>query len=546
MSPPPSIGAAPSPVGADTTCNRLHNKMRVIRGTSAALLLFGLVSSSAAADDFPANARSQVNVIIPSSLHKAGGARHKMSNFGNHPETGSMTLPVYWYFQMCELLPKGGDDPNSKGFPPRPKDPKTGHMQRWQPPFILMTWRGGCTFTAKARHAQMAGASALLIADTHCLCDDKVCMASASNDTHSGACQESEPPMADDGSGGDISIPGFLIHRDDAVPIKDTIVGKKQSVLMNIRWQKPKVNQVRFGVWTEWGDDDWIDEYGPLVNALGDKGHFRAHYVIHNGTRTNCGGGGSDTLCKDMCTNNGRYCYPTHDRNGTAVVLEILRRACIWKHYGPAEGEPTVRSKWFEYVSHYRNKCGSTVDDDAKCAHDALAYASISKGDIDTCMIDSGDPTHDATNVLLDKVLQSQLEFGITVTPRLVVNNFRLKETSASSLFNEICDTTTGWGLCDKCAGDKDPMACIDKTYAVKETHFVRRTVHLSILMGLLGTIAFFAHEAYKRHLIGIQMFGGGGGRGGGGGDTSSLAYSLVQDRGGDDFQPLDLRLDTN
>lgn len=459
-----------------------------------------------------------------------------MSNFGNHPDVGSLTLPVYFYFQLCEKTAKAGDDPNSAGFPPRPIDPGTGRMQRWEPPFILMTFRGGCTFATKARHAQHAGASAIIIADDTCLCGDAQCMV---NDTlNGGACQDYEPVMADDGSGGDVSIPGFLLYRDDALPIKETIADQKTSVLMSIRWQKPKVDTIKFGLWTDMLEDEWIDNVGPIVNALGDRGHFHPHYVLHNGTRTNCGGGGSVSLCPNMCTNNGRYCYPTHDRNGTAVVLEVLRRACIRKHHGPSsKGEGVgVGSKWWEYASHYRDVCGRNVVDDGKCAHEALRRASISKDDIDGCMTDSGDPTRDEINVLLDEVLRSQIEYGVTLSPRLVVNDRAMKDPSAKSLLEEICDSTSGLDLCDRCRSHEDPVACVRKRYAVEEAHhssFFRRTLRFLITIGLLVSVAYFVKEAYK----GYVLHGGGGT--GASPVPSSMAYSILQDRGGDDFAPL-------
>ena len=397
-----------------------------------------LAASTFAAAAFPANETSYVNVYIPAALHsdQPNGIRHKMSNFGRHPAIGSLDLPVYFYFRLCEFPVD-----STQGYPPRDGG-------RWEPPFILMTPRGGCTFAAKARHAQMAGASALIIADTTCLCDDENCK---SNNTwkNDGTCEAYEPTMADDGSGGDISIPGFLLYKDDATPLVQAIVDKHQSILMKIRWHKPQSDSVHFGLWMDILDDyskKLFQDIGPIVNALGDRGTFFPHYMLHNGTRTNCGGaGGSGSgnnqsapqLCENMCTNNGRYCYPTHRRNGTAVVMEILRRACIWKHHGPTKGD--IGAKWWQYVLYFGEKCGDTFTNE-NCMHEALKHAEIPKNEVENCIIDSGDPTGDDPNTLLDAALRSQIEYGIVTAPRLWASHRALDDPTADALLAAICD----------------------------------------------------------------------------------------------------------
>ena len=508
-------------------------------------LLLVAVTFAPADAAFPANETSHVNVFVPASLHSGlpNGMRHKMSNFGRHPSVGSLNLPVYFYFELCEFP----IDP-SKGYPPRPTDPKTGKQRRFDEdgPFMLMTPRGGCTFATKARHAQASGASAVIIADTTCLCDDQTCM---NNNTwkNDGTCEAYEPVMADDGSGGDITIPGFLIYKEDATPMKEAIVDKGQSVLMGVRWHKPslgKTDSVHFGLWM-----DFFDEYskklfhdiGPIVNALGDRGTFYPHYMLHNGSRTNCGGaGGSGSnesapqLCEHMCSNNGRYCYPTHHYNGTAVVVEILRRACIWKHHGPTTGDK-IGAKWWQYVTYFDEKCGDTFTDD-KCMHEALKQAAITKNEIESCMVDSGDPTGDVPNTLLDAMLRSQLEYGVVTAPRLWANHRVLDDPTASALLTAICDVSTSGSVlsvCKQCLHNKDPVACVAKKYGSAKVH--SKTFHIWLWSGLLISIAFFTY-AYKRYQEGESVGLSG---------LNPMHYAMLRDQDGDNsgFEPVTTQL---
>ena len=56
--------------------------------------------------------------------------------------------------------------------------------------------------------------------------------------------------------------------------------------------------------------------------------------------------------------------------------MEILRRACIWKHHGPTKGD--IGAKWWQYVLYFGEKCGDTFTNE-NCMHEALKHAEIPK-----------------------------------------------------------------------------------------------------------------------------------------------------------------------
>jgi hypothetical protein len=102
-------------------------------------------------------------------------------------------MTQYVYYANSDLC-----DPNVDtrgGYPERDRG-KDDKMKPWQSPYILMVDRGGCTFGRKVRNAQRSGAAGVVIADNICMCSDNECTAS-----NGGACETTEPIMADDGSG---------------------------------------------------------------------------------------------------------------------------------------------------------------------------------------------------------------------------------------------------------------------------------------------------------------------------------------------------------
>lgn len=181
--------------------------------------LAAIAMTTNAQDDDESVSTSRLQIQIPLSLKKDGGYEHKEALFGMPPYGGSIEQNVYFAdADLCDPT----FDYSRGGFPTRETD-ESGAMEAFKTPFILMVDRGSCTFVKKARNAQKAGAAAMIIADTTCLCiagDSCVSVGEA-------FCETKEPIMADDGSGSDVTIPSFLMYKQDADPIKEVL--KKKS-----------------------------------------------------------------------------------------------------------------------------------------------------------------------------------------------------------------------------------------------------------------------------------------------------------------------------
>ena len=138
------------------------------------------------------------------------------------PYGGAIEQNVYYAdADLCD----GNTDYSRGGYPTREND-ESGSMAPWKAPFILMVDRGSCPFVKKVRNAQKLGAAAVIIADTTCLC-----VAGDSCQSEGDAyCETKEPIMADDGSGKDVTIPSYLMFKQDADPIKKVLTEVKNGI----------------------------------------------------------------------------------------------------------------------------------------------------------------------------------------------------------------------------------------------------------------------------------------------------------------------------
>lgn len=222
---------------------------------------------------------------IPKSLNKANGYDHRDALFGIPPYGASIQQQVYYADStLCDAAVD-----NSKGYPERPM--KNGKMEGWAAPFILMVDRGECTFVQKVRNAQHAGAAAVLIADNSCLCTFPDCPRTSPEEP----CEADEPLMSDDGSGSDITIPSFLVFKQDAEPIKEALKANTQ-VRAEMSFAMPAPDaQVEYELWTTPTDtysQNLEQGFKEAAVALGEKAKFTPHMYIYDGLRAGCDYGG--------------------------------------------------------------------------------------------------------------------------------------------------------------------------------------------------------------------------------------------------------------
>jgi hypothetical protein len=290
------------------------------------------------------------------------------------------------------------------------------------------------------------------------------------------SCEATEPIMADDGSGGDISIPSFLMFKHDADSIKDELRSNRP-VQIEMAWSLPNPDdRVEYDLWTVPNDPintEFFKKFKSVAKALGDRAYFTPHQYIHDGVRSHCQGNDGDNWCYTLCTNNGRYCATDPDKDldegisGSDIVKESLRRLCIWSKYGATDG---IGIKFWDYVTEFLDRCSSNdYFNDADCIKDAYKHAKIEGKDIERCMIDSGGTDSDTPNAKLDMEISLQAQRGVVIMPTAFVNNAVIRGAlSVGNMFRAICSGYSEGSLpevCQKCSGCQDVSKCAEKGY---------------------------------------------------------------------------------
>lgn len=519
------------------------------------LLPLALLSAVPAQARFPANESSYLNFAIPAGLRRNVSWPHTPALFGDHytllaGEAGSVTLPVRFAFgqeKMCEIPPHSA-------------------LAEWKlgeaDPFILIVYRGACSYSRKVRNAQIIGASGVLIVDRE--------------DKH----LDPADVMPNDGSGDDVSIPSMMIGRTafeelEKILIKEEKKGNEtvkvpsgRIVLAEMAWHKAKMGKrAHLDLWhspidlhtKEFlanfskiavtfdtanvdgdGDDDPTDEHNRLV--------FNEHPVLLDGNALGCVGHadkpGGD--CYQLCTNGGRYCHVSHETtDGKDIVKEALRRLCIRKHY-------SSQAIYWQYILHFSEYCwDADYYSNSACIADAYKHSGVDGDQIHSCIVDSGDVDADDVNTLLEASLKLQRDLGIIKSPTVMINGDRsflmFGGVTPMNVLYEVCETFK-YGekphVCYACMACGDPVACAGRSPMrceagdgvepeqipakgggrKKKSHWGKWFFAIVLVAASAGGYVY-----YKKH---VENGGGGGGGGRDGLGSYSLQDAFLSETG--------------
>lgn len=467
-----------------------------------------LASKALLGVDATESVSSRLQVHIPKSLFRQEGYDHREALFGIPPYGGSITQNVY--YADSELCDSSVD--THTGYPIRPED-EFGVMAPWPSPYILMVDRGGCTFVTKVRNAQRSGAAGVIIADNSCLCTaGDQCFSEPGVD-----CEQREPIMADDGSGSDITIPAFLMFKQDADILKAELRSNTM-VQLEMAWSLPSPDdRVEYDLWTMPTDlvsRDFLRTFKDASVALGDRAYFTPHMYIYDGIKSNCHGMDGENQCYNLCTNAGRYCATDPDNDldkgisGADVVVESLRRICIWQHYGQENG---VGQEWWDYVNEFMMHCDTPeLFSDNSCINDVMSHVGISPDIINQCMDDSGGVDDDEDNTLLNAELLAKENVGVVILPATYVNRAAIRGAlELPTMFRAICAgyaAGTEPDICLTCIPCADQKSCLSngKCHGAASADSVSQTSFVGSLLGLstfFGLIIFIQYTRTQRKI---------------------------------------------
>lgn len=525
----------------------------------------------------------------PVSLHKE--YNHELAAFGSFPPFGSVTQKVYWYDYSEQPPPPPPPNHTLEGPTCHVPDPcdhidiHQGYPNSSEPfraPYILMVdrsdkcnavhlvrtallgsvgesfvfnswagWQGlfvcfvvcGISLhsffsipliTLKARNAQHAGASALVIMDTQCVCGDTDC-------TPTENCREPEMSVVnDDGSGKDVSIPVILIRKQDGETFKKTLKDDGVGIMMELEFADNPQLQLNYSVWTTPLDaisrDIVHPELGLVAEAFSNQATMIPRQYIHHGREYFHCGDKQDhkdkDSCDELCTNHGRYCALTshkHNVKGSDSVAESLRRICI---RNDLDKDGDKYDKYFTYVQEFQDTCFANGKfTDQSCINNALKKANIDAKPIQACM-DDNSLTAAEQNKLLDAELLARLSDGVTRHPSAVVNGRPMTKSTpnAYGLVDALCEELM-WSapVCNQCGACYVSMlGCLqygscseakkhdrEEHYRKKESgggggwfwHFLLWTVAIGGVVGYGGW--WYSHRYNPR--AGGNFFGGRG-----------------------------------
>ena len=286
-------------------------------------------------------------------------------------------------------------------------------------------------------------------------------------------CELREPIMADDGSGDDVSIPSFLMFKQDADLVKAEVMANNV-VTMEMQWSVPFLDdRVEFELWTTPVDEnskEFQKEFEEAVVALGDRAYFTPQMYIYDGIRSGCRGADGENSCYNLCTNYGRYCATDADNDldtgisGADVVEESLRRMCIWNLYGMNDG---IGVHWWDYVNEFMLRCDTEeYFSDNQCINDAMEHSNVDTGKIDQCMADSGGLEEDVENILLEAQLLAKDTSSVVILPTMLVNGVSINGSlDLPTVFKAICAGYASGAnpsvctMCDDCPNQKSCIA---------------------------------------------------------------------------------------
>ncbi|GAX17233.1 hypothetical protein FisN_10Lh088 [Fistulifera solaris] len=368
---------------------------------------------------------------------------HVLSPIGKASSMGNTLLPAYFYgLHLCDSL----DYMNATRVHP---DPEKEDVP-WKPstPFFLVAhFARDCSAVRQARTAQNLGAAALFLVDTECLCTDTDCEKEEGQQ-----CEEYDPSLKDNGSGGDIGIHTVLVRKSAGDKIVKALRHDNQHVMMELRLDYVDYQMSSYEVWTSPTDmysRYWLWEWGKVYPALKQHAELHWHPYIINGYKGwRCNANTPDLSCTTHCTNHGRYCNPADiEKNitGRDSVIESLRRQCLW--------ETKEHEKFFDYAQRFQHQCYHNFDEqhqtekpttrfsDPKCISEVLKQAGFNEKAIEKCMEESGSVDSNATNSKLDRAMHSRESNEILQYPAMVVDSVLFESVlTANALFENICE----------------------------------------------------------------------------------------------------------
>ncbi|KAK8556086.1 hypothetical protein V6N13_070155 [Hibiscus sabdariffa] len=316
-----------------------------------------------------------LKVTSPSSIQ--GAYDSSIGSFGVPRHGGTLVGTVVYL------------EPNKRGCKPFDERDIYFKLRHGALPTVLLVDRGDCFFASKARHAQQAGAAAVLIADD---INEPLITMHTPEDEHGRAEYVK-----------DITIPSVFISKSLGNSIKEAL-SNQDIVEIKLDWMEPLLHPNERVEYEFWTNSDY--ECRPICDSqLEFVKNFKGAAQI---------------------LEQKGYCAPDlwHDPNtgyiGKDVMVQNLRQACLFK-VANERGKPWL---WWDYVTDYAIRCTLKNKYTKGCADEVIRSLGIDLDSIDNCI---GDTEADVENPVLEAELDAKTGKGVrrdvTMLPTLLIND---------------------------------------------------------------------------------------------------------------------------
>lgn len=298
---------------------------------------------------------------------------------------------------------------------------------------ILLAYRGTCSFAQKARNAQNAGASMLIVINLGNTPIKNVIFNDDSND---------------------IFIPVTLINQNDGKIIEDYInLNPGEKIMGEVNFSPRRdykyVDFKFFFSASEPRAYDLLNNMTKYLDSFGSQLEFTPYYVVHQNPyyveenpRSNIN-----------CLSRGVYCYypkeTTIVQEGQKILLEDLRQKCMYN----LSKEKSV-TLYYEYMNNFGKECINKNNDKNTlskiCSQNVLEKLGYPANYLDKCIAESfGVTVSDLTSASYidrdNKILKAEydeiLKYKLTSFPAVIINDKILSGiVKEESIIISICE----------------------------------------------------------------------------------------------------------
>ena len=260
--------------------------------------------------------------------------------------------------------------------------------------------------------------------------------------------------LADDGHGGDISIPAVIISLTDGSKIIEFYKNNENKKII-LEFQltiEKKDNTVKYDIWFTADQENvytFLNDFKRYQEALGNIAILNMHYITYPHFNYNP----ESNDIKDDCLGSGKYCVRPGNlgiTDGSLIVLESIKQKCIYLNVY-STNEKSKNLLFWKYMNLFNEKCikaNEKADFDQICSNNVINEVGINLNEINECISNSfinADKTKSNyhkiyKNKLLDEEYELRKSFYISRVPSLTING-RLYEGAwrPEYVFDALC-----------------------------------------------------------------------------------------------------------